>query len=110
MTTTQRDQLAAAVEGYAFSARGHDWNACVCATHEIRGEPFLHLALLGEPLLLLTVRVPVNCDIRTAAARIADAVVSWLAAASWPDDGSITFAEGGTRSEKQSRSGEARQG
>jgi hypothetical protein len=90
MTTIQRDQLAAAVEGYAFSARGHDWNASVCATHEIQGEPFLHLALLGDPLLTLTVQVPANCDTRTAAARIADAVVVWLAAAEWPDDGSIT--------------------
>jgi hypothetical protein len=92
MTTIQRDQLAAAVESYAFSARGHDWSACVCATHEIQGEPFLHLALLGDPLLMLTLRVPDNCDTRTAAARIADAVVSWLADAKWPDDGSIGLA------------------
>ena len=91
MTTIQREQLAAAVEGYAFSARGRDWNARVCATHEIQDEAFLYLALLGDPLLLLTVRVPANCDIRTAAARIADAVVAWLAAAEWPDDGSVTL-------------------
>jgi hypothetical protein len=91
MTTIERGRLAAAVEDYAFSARGHDWNACVCATHEIEGEPLLHLALLGDPLLMLTVRVPVNCNIRTAAGRIADAVVGWLAAAEWSDDGSVTL-------------------
>jgi hypothetical protein len=91
MTTIQREQLAAAVEGYAFSSRGRDWNARVCATHEVQGVPFLHLALLGDPLLLLTVRVPADGDIPTAAARIADAVVAWLAAAEWPDDGSVTL-------------------
>jgi hypothetical protein len=91
MTTIQREHLAAAVEDYAFSARGHDWNACVCATHEIQGELFLYLALLGDPLLTLTVRVPANCDIRTAAAGIADAVVAWLSATDWLDDGSVTL-------------------
>ena len=91
MTTTQREQLAAAVEGYAFSARGHDWTACVFATHEIQGESFLYLALLGDPVLTLTVRVPDNCDIRTAAARIADAVVAFLAANERLDDGSVTL-------------------
>jgi hypothetical protein len=91
MTTDQRDRLTAAIQNYGFSARGHDWHVCVCATQEILGDRFLHLALVGEPLLTLTVQMPAGCNIRTAAAHIGDAIVDWLATADWAEHGSITL-------------------
>ena len=91
MTMVQRDRLTRAIQNFGFSAHGHDWNVYVCASEEMLGERFLHLALVGDPMLTLTVRMPAACDLQSASAQLADAIVDWLATADWDQHGSITL-------------------
>ena len=76
-------------EPYVFSCRGHNWELRVYGRQEAQGERFLHLALVGEPLVTLTVRMPGEGDLALAAERIGDGIVDSLAAADWREHGFI---------------------
>jgi hypothetical protein len=88
MTPIQRERLGAVIRKYGFSSRGHHWTARVCTadTHDTLA---LEIALVGDPVVRLTVHVPDMLDVRTTADRISDAIVEWLAAADWRERGCI---------------------
>jgi hypothetical protein len=88
MTTAQRERLGVAIGKYGFSSHGHHWKAQVC-TGGRREVPSLEIALVGDPIVRLTVHVPERLDVRTLADRIGDAIVEWLAAADWREHGCI---------------------
>lgn len=89
MTSAQTERLTATLQNYIFSCRGHNWELRVYGRQEVQGERFLHLALVGEPLVTLTVRMPGEGDLALAAQRIGDGIVDWLAAADWREHGFI---------------------
>jgi hypothetical protein len=51
----------------------------------------VEIALVGDPIVRLTVQIPDALDIKTTADRIGDAIVEWLAAADWGQHGSIVL-------------------
>jgi len=99
MTGAQTDRLTATLQNYSFSCRGHNWELYVYGRQERQGERFLHVALVGDPPVTLTVHMPRDCNVRMAAERIGDRIVDWLAAADWRQHGFIDLPAGAPVSE-----------
>ncbi len=80
MGPTHGDRLAVALQERVFRVKGEQWELFVYGRHDCGDGEFLHIALIGERTLTLTLELPAGVFSYATALLVEELICDWLAA------------------------------